>query len=86
MRDGITGSLVPARDVPALTEALSVYLRDPALRRRHGLAGRQWVLRDFQPRGVWEALFREYERLLRQRQRPLPVPEAVEPARKRAAA
>jgi lipopolysaccharide/colanic/teichoic acid biosynthesis glycosyltransferase/glycosyltransferase involved in cell wall biosynthesis len=64
VRDGETGKLVPARDAVALAEALSAYLRDSALRRQHGTAGRARVLRVFQPQALAEALYREYVRLL----------------------
>ncbi len=74
VRDGTTGTLVPPYDVPALVEAIARYLKDPELRQRHGRAGRQWVLRDFQPEAIWKALCREYERLLRENGRPMPVP------------
>jgi glycosyltransferase involved in cell wall biosynthesis len=39
--DGVTGRLVQPGDVAALAEALRGYVRDPDLRRRHGLAGRE---------------------------------------------
>jgi len=38
--DGVTGRLVAAQDVMALTSAIGRYLDDPGLRARHGLAGR----------------------------------------------
>lgn len=59
--DGTTGLLVPARDATALESALARYLRDPDLRQRHGLAGRERVLRDFRPEVLWAALLRVYE-------------------------
>jgi len=62
--DGETATLVPVRDGRALAEALSRYLDDPELRRRHGLAARQRVLRDFRPQDMWEALYLEYMRLV----------------------
>src|SRR5262249_18575507 len=63
VRDGETGTLVPARDAEALTSAVRAYLRDADLRRRHGMGGRQRALRDFDPEVIREALFREYVRL-----------------------
>jgi glycosyltransferase involved in cell wall biosynthesis len=62
--DGETGLLVPARDARALGDALARYVGDPALRARHGAAGRARVLRDFDPRTVQAALLHEYDALL----------------------
>lgn len=64
VESGVTGTLVPVGDVAALAEALSAYLADPELRRRHGVAGRQRVLREFRPRAIWRALHLEYEGLV----------------------
>jgi glycosyltransferase involved in cell wall biosynthesis len=65
VQDGITGTLVPPGDAPALAEAVHTYLEDPGLRQRHGRAGRAWVRRAFQPQAIWESLYQEYLRLLR---------------------
>jgi glycosyltransferase involved in cell wall biosynthesis len=65
--DGITGTLVPPRDAAALAVALRKYASDPALRRRQGMAGRERALRDFAPELIWQALYQEYDRLLRAR-------------------
>jgi glycosyltransferase involved in cell wall biosynthesis len=62
--DDETGILVPPRDPASLTAAIRRYLRDPVLRRRHGTAGRQRVLREFQQEALWAALHDEYEHLL----------------------
>jgi glycosyltransferase involved in cell wall biosynthesis len=59
--DEVTGLLVPARDATALEGALARYLRDPSLRRLHGSAGRERVLRDFRPQVLWAALLAVYE-------------------------
>ncbi|HEX5724472.1 MAG TPA: glycosyltransferase family 4 protein, partial [Longimicrobiaceae bacterium] len=53
VRDGETGTLVPARDAEALAGALARYLRDPALRAAHGRAGRARVLREFRREDLW---------------------------------
>ena len=64
VQDGVTGTLVPTRDVNALVDALQAYLDSPELRRSHGRAGRERVLRDFRPGAIWEALRCEYSRYL----------------------
>ena len=74
--DGVTGLLVPVRDARALSGAIQRYLENPGLRRQHGLAGRQRVLREFRQEPLWEALFDEYARLLAEKGLPLPEPAA----------
>lgn len=65
VQNGVTGVLVPPRDATALANAIRSYLNDPELRHRHGVAGRERVLRDFCPEALWEALHQEYLRLLK---------------------
>lgn len=65
--DGVTGTLVPARESAPLRDAVLAYLADPALRRAHGVAGHDRVLRDFGQERIWAALHREYVRLLESR-------------------
>jgi glycosyltransferase involved in cell wall biosynthesis len=77
VEDGVTGTLVPVRDAAALVDALRQYLSSPELRRQHGQAGRQRVLRDFEQRVLWEAIYEEYTRLLRDRGCPVPQQEDV---------
>lgn len=62
--DNVTGRLVPLGDVSALAEALCEYLENPELRRAHGEAGRDRVLKYFRPAIVWNALYNEYAGLL----------------------
>jgi lipopolysaccharide/colanic/teichoic acid biosynthesis glycosyltransferase/glycosyltransferase involved in cell wall biosynthesis len=62
--DGETGTLVPPRDPHALALALGAYLRDPALRRRHGRAARARVLRDYRPENLCLLTHWEYQRML----------------------
>ncbi len=73
---GVTGTLVGVRDTASLTTALRAYLMDPALRSRHGAAGRERVLREFRQEDVWEALCDKYCVLLHER-RPATAPAAV---------
>ncbi len=46
VHDGVTGTLVPPRDVGALADALRRYASDPPLRARHGEAARRRVVRE----------------------------------------
>jgi glycosyltransferase involved in cell wall biosynthesis len=79
--DGVTGELVPLGDEAALERALERYLADPTLRAAHGRAGKDRVCRDFVPAVVWEAIAREYGRLLAERgiAEPVAVPVAITP-------
>ena len=72
--DGVTGTLVPPRDPKSLAGAIARYLDDPDLRRRHGLAGRERVLRDFRPEDIWEATYQEYLSLLLRKGLSVPTP------------
>lgn len=45
--DGVTGFLIPTGDVNALRKALAIYVGDPALLSKHGLAGRDVVETEF---------------------------------------
>jgi glycosyltransferase involved in cell wall biosynthesis len=58
--DGVTGTLVPARDAITLADAILRYLHDPVLRREHGEAGRERVIRDFQQEALWIEQYRMY--------------------------
>lgn len=73
VRDGETGTVVPPRDADALGGAVRAYLGDPELRVRHGDAGRERALEEFENRRIWEALFAEYAALLRARGLALPA-------------
>jgi len=72
--DGVTGILVPPRDPIALADAIRKLLKDPELRQRMGKAGRERVVRDFKPEDIWEALYQEYVRLLKEKGIPVPEP------------
>lgn len=65
--DGVTGCLVAPKDPDALAVAIEMYIVDPQLRRQHGEAGRLRVLRDYRPELIWEALYEEYVRLMREK-------------------
>lgn len=72
--DGVTGLLIPPCDVACLAEAVRTYLHDRELRRRHGAAARDWVLREFRPEGIWQAVYEQYLKLLKKKK--IPAPEA----------
>jgi sugar transferase (PEP-CTERM/EpsH1 system associated) len=59
--DGVTGLLVPARDVRALADALARYASAPELRAAHGAAGRQRVETRFSMRAMVDGYMRLYE-------------------------
>ncbi|HVP43777.1 MAG TPA: glycosyltransferase family 4 protein [Terriglobales bacterium] len=75
--DGVTGILVPPRDVEALCGAIERLLLDPVTATRMGTAGRERVLRYFQRQQVWNWLLHAYRDLLSTRG--LPVPETASP-------
>ncbi len=55
--EGVTGTLVEARDPAALAGAIAPYLRDRQLAERTGRAGRQFARERFAPQHVAERLF-----------------------------
>ena len=67
--DGVTGTLVPAREPGQLSAALSRYLCDPELAHTHGSAARRWVVKHFRREVLWDALYCEYRRLHERRNR-----------------
>ena len=73
--EGVTGTVVPPHDPMALASAIRVYLRDAGLRRKHGQAGRERAVRDFQPVQIWSELYNLYVRLLGTRGIALTEPE-----------
>lgn len=60
VQDGVTGTLVPACDPEALAVGLRRYVRDPDLCRRHGVAARARILRDFSGQAMREAIYQKY--------------------------
>ena len=70
VEDGVTGILGPVKDAGALANAVQSYLHDPYLRKRHGNAGRERVLRNFRAESIWAALHAEYSHLLTARDLP----------------
>jgi glycosyltransferase involved in cell wall biosynthesis len=77
VRDGHTGTLVPAHDPMALAAAMTRYAEYSALRQRHGERARDHVLRYFRPESIWEAVEHEYVSLVRARRRSLDSTETA---------
>jgi glycosyltransferase involved in cell wall biosynthesis len=63
--DGVTGLLVPAGDVPALTSALRGLLADAATRRAMGERGRQRVAEGFSVKSMTQAYESLYDEVTR---------------------
>ena len=61
---GLTGTLVPPADAPALARALGEYMGNPSKARAHGQAGRQRVLREFSPERISQEIHDLYQALL----------------------
>jgi glycosyltransferase involved in cell wall biosynthesis len=64
VEDGVTGFLVPERDVEALARRLGDLLRDPALRRRMSEAARAKMLAEYDNRARVAALEDAYDAVL----------------------
>ena len=63
VQDGAMGALVPARDPERLADALAAYVRDPALARAHGAAGRAHVERRYSMRAMLDSYIALYDGL-----------------------
>ncbi|HUQ64301.1 MAG TPA: glycosyltransferase family 4 protein [Acidimicrobiales bacterium] len=63
---GATGLLVPARDAPALAQAVSQLADDPVLRTKMGVQGARKAKRHFDQRSVIETTLAVYDELLAQ--------------------
>ncbi len=64
VQDGVTGTLVTAKDAAALAEAIQAYIEYPQLRRKHGAAARKRMLSEFSQEAIWKAMLAEYRYLL----------------------
>ena len=70
--DGESGILFPLKDVDAFTAVVRSLLRDGAVRRRLGEAGRQRVLEEYTENRTVERLVAFYDEVLKQRKQPGP--------------
>ena len=76
--EGVEGTLVPPRDDEALATALAAYVRDPALRRRHGEAARARVEAAFSMRAMLAAYGSLYGRLCQRKLGRQPASAAIQ--------
>jgi glycosyltransferase involved in cell wall biosynthesis len=67
VQPGLNGELVEPGDAPALAAAMLKLLNDGALRRRYGLAARQWVLDGFSTDAMVEGNLAVYRDVLARR-------------------
>lgn len=58
--DGVTGTIVPVRELTPLVQAVERYLESPVLASKHGAAGRERIKKYFRQKDLWEALYSEY--------------------------
>ena len=77
VEDGITGILVPPYDSLSLAGAIRRYLENPELRRQHGSAAREKVVREFSQQTIWHAVYQEYIRCLLKKKLASPLSEPV---------
>jgi glycosyltransferase involved in cell wall biosynthesis len=66
-----TGLLFPIGDIPALAKSIARVIEDQTLAQKLADAGREQVICNFGQRQIWEALSREYLRVLQTRKRAL---------------
>jgi glycosyltransferase involved in cell wall biosynthesis len=62
VRHGVTGLLVPVRDVDALVAAMRCLVDDPEKRRQMGCAGRELILSEFDKPIVLKKLLEIYRK------------------------
>ena len=64
--DNQTGKLANPRDAKDLEKKITLYLLNPELCKKHGIAGRKMVQERFQSEVIWEALYEQYIRLYKE--------------------
>lgn len=65
IEDGVSGLLVPEKDITALADALQRLIEDPALRQKLGQAGREKIIAEFEIDQNAERLAGHFEEVLR---------------------
>ena len=66
VQDGVTGFIVPLKDVEMMTDRLTHLMNDRVLCKQFGENARHWVLKDFDPRDRVLMIENEYRDLLSQ--------------------
>jgi glycosyltransferase involved in cell wall biosynthesis len=78
--DGVTGTLVPARDASPFAAAIRRYCANAELRRSHGREARVRILQHFRQETLWAATAEEYRALVAERGLASPDPPPLEGA------
>lgn len=74
--DHVTGILVPPNDADALATALAAYIKQPAIARQHGAAGRERIGQQYSVAAMLAAYTALYDRLCKSKTK---LNEAIEP-------
>lgn len=64
IQHGETGIIVPPSDVDSLKTAILIYLNNPSLAQKHGLAGRKRVLQNFSIKNYASSMYEIYQKEL----------------------
>ena len=65
VREGVTGTLVPAANPDAMANGLLNYVRDAELRQQHGQAARAIIDREFSMNAMLEGYLSVYDHVLK---------------------
>jgi sugar transferase (PEP-CTERM/EpsH1 system associated) len=76
---GVSGALAPARDPQALAAAIAPYVKDRALARRHGAAGRARVEQQYSMQAMLAAYVALYDELCQTKTTPRTPKKAITP-------
>jgi sugar transferase (PEP-CTERM/EpsH1 system associated) len=64
VRQGVTGCVVPARDIAAMSKAIEYYCDNPSIARQHGRAGRVFVEKAFSLDAMVKSYVKLYDSVL----------------------
>lgn len=63
VKNGVTGTVVPKGNAPAIAAAVLEYLENPDLAKSHGQAGKDRVEKFFQQQPIWRGFSESYQRV-----------------------